>query len=135
MSKMNFIVIDDSKIDCFIAEKVLLNSGLSNSCQVFQRATDALEHIKRPGFKSAPVVIFVDEHMPFMSGTDFVKAFSEAEIPRKEDYQIYLLSSSIGGTDRPASEPPLVKKFINKPLTQSIVQDLFHCELKCISHE
>ena len=44
--KLNFIVIDDSKLDCFIAEKIIQNTGRSASVKSFQLATDALGYLK-----------------------------------------------------------------------------------------
>jgi hypothetical protein len=41
--KQHFIVIDDSKLDCFIAEKVIKNTGKCESVQSFQKAQDALD--------------------------------------------------------------------------------------------
>ena len=45
-SRVHFIVIDDSKLDCFIAEKIIQNTGLSESVKSFQLATEALAYIQ-----------------------------------------------------------------------------------------
>ena len=44
--KMHFIIIDDSKLDCFIAEKVIQNTGKSESVKSFVAASEALDYIK-----------------------------------------------------------------------------------------
>jgi hypothetical protein len=44
--KRHFIIIDDSKLDCFIEEKMVRNTGLSEKITVFQNALNALELIK-----------------------------------------------------------------------------------------
>ena len=44
--KLHFIVIDDSKLDCFIAEKVIKNTGKCETVQSFLAAKEALEYIR-----------------------------------------------------------------------------------------
>ena len=43
--KQHFIVIDDSKLDCFIAEKIIRNTGKCESVKSFLQAKEALEYI------------------------------------------------------------------------------------------
>lgn len=132
---MNFIVIDDSKVDCFIAEKVIQNSGWCSSCHTFQLATQALEYIRENGSSSRSTIIFVDEHMPLMSGLDFVNAFGVLNIPAKDNYHIFLLSSSLYEGSQELYKHNLIKKFIKKPLITKTIHDLFHFDLKFLSHE
>ena len=42
-----FIVIDDNKLDCFIAEKIIRNTGRSETIQSFLHAGEAIEHINK----------------------------------------------------------------------------------------
>ena len=74
--KMHFIVIDDSKLDCFIAEKVIQNTGRSESVKSFIVASEALEYIQKlsPDKKT---VVLVDIQMPVMNGFDFLDAFEK----------------------------------------------------------
>ena len=47
-NKLNFIVIDDSKLDCFIAEKIIKNTGKSETIKSFLQATeDTFPEIKK----------------------------------------------------------------------------------------
>lgn len=119
---MNFIVIDDSKLDCFIAEKIIKNTGHCEECNVFQQATQALEHIKGNA-ESKDTVVFVDIQMPVMNGFEFVEAFEKLDDNMKSPYSIFMLSSSINENDiTKVKGYSSVKHFLNKPLTNDTIK-------------
>lgn len=119
--KMHFIIIDDSKLDCFIAEKIIHNTGISASVKSFMVAAEALDYIrslaKSEAFKRT--VILVDIQMPLMNGFDFLDAFETDVLPEnKNNYVINLLSSSINESDKlRAKSYKTVNTFLSKPLT------------------
>lgn len=120
-SNLRFIVIDDSKLDCFIAEKIIRNSGKSDDVTVFQQATDALEHINNAN-SSAQTIVFVDIQMPVMNGFEFVENFENLPDDTKANYHIYMLSSSINENDiAKVKGYASVKHFLNKPLTNDTI--------------
>lgn len=124
--KTNFIVIDDSKLDCFIAEKIIQTSGKSESIKTFLQASDALEYIRGMNGAETPTIMFVDIQMPVMNGFEFVEAFDNLPEDKKSAYTIYMLSSSINENDiAKVRSLPIVKQFINKPLTVDAVKQLF----------
>ena len=115
--KLHFIVIDDSKLDCFIADKIIQNTGRSNTIHTFQQPADALEHIKTSAGASTTIV-FVDIQMPVMNGFEFVEAFEALPEDVRKPYIIYMLSSSINENDiTKVRRYPSVKQFLNKPLS------------------
>lgn len=119
--KLTFIVIDDSKLDCFIADKIIRNSGKAENVTVFQQAKEALEHIKNVGSGSTTIV-FVDIQMPVMNGFEFVESFEALPDDTKQDYHIYMLSSSINENDiAKVKGYASVKHFLNKPLTNDTI--------------
>lgn len=120
--KLHFIVVDDSKLDCFIAEKIIQNSGRCEKVNTFQQATDALEHIKNLPLPQTKTIIFVDIQMPVMNGFEFVEAFETLSAEIREPYSIYMLSSSINENDIARVRGyTSVKQFLNKPLTNSSI--------------
>ncbi len=119
--KSNFIVIDDSKLDCFIAEKVIKNTGLSEAITSYVNAIEALEVIREniaPG--ELHTIILVDIQMPIMNGFQFVEAFEELPDEVKTNYSIYVISSSINDRDlNRVNTYASVKQFLNKPLNSN----------------
>jgi CheY-like chemotaxis protein len=124
--KFNFIVIDDSKLDCFIAEKVIQNSGRSESVKSFMVATDALTHIKDTASDKKKTVVLIDIQMPVMNGFEFIEAFErEFAEPNRDNYILTLLSSSINETDIIRAKGfKSVHKFLNKPLTKNTLDQI-----------
>ncbi len=120
--KINFIVVDDSKLDCFIAEKIIQNTGKCESVKVFQQANDALNHIKSAEKSDKMTVVFCDIQMPVMNGFEFVESFESLADDQKENYYIYMLSSSINENDiAKVKGYKSVKHFLNKPLTNDTI--------------
>lgn len=117
---LNFIVVDDSKLDCFIAEKIIKNTGRSETVNTFQQATDALIYIKTLPPTNTPSIVFVDIQMPVMNGFEFVEAFEALPENIRVGYSIYMLSSSINENDiAKVKGYKSVKQFLNKPLTNN----------------
>jgi CheY-like chemotaxis protein len=119
--KLHFIVIDDSKLDCFIAEKIIRNTGKSESIKSFLQAQDALEFIRlSPAEENVHTIMLVDIQMPVMNGFEFVEAFEQLPIDVIQNYSIYIISSSINDNDlKRVHSYVTVKQFLNKPLTSN----------------
>ena len=119
-NKLNFIVIDDSKLDCFIAEKIIKNTGKSESIKSFLQATEALEFIANTPPDDSHTIILVDIQMPVMNGFEFVEAFEKLPAHVTGNYTIYIISSSINENDlNRVHNFVSVKQFLNKPLTSN----------------
>lgn len=119
---LNFIVVDDSKLDCFIAEKIIKNTGRVQNCNVFQQAGDALEFINSQTPDGTKNIVFVDIQMPVMNGFEFVEAFEALPSEKIQNHNIYMLSSSINENDiAKVKGYSSVKKFLNKPLTNDTI--------------
>lgn len=125
-NKLHFIVIDDSKLDCFIAEKIIRNTGMSDSIRSFTDAREALELIKNnAGTGDTKTVLIVDIQMPIMNGFEFVEAFEALPEELQNKYIIYVLSSSINENDLARVRGyRAVKHFLNKPLTSNTLSAL-----------
>jgi len=120
--KLHFIIIDDSKLDCFIAEKIIKNTGKSESVRSFLQAKEAIDFIaKTPqADENSRTIILVDIQMPVMNGFEFVEAFEKLPPDITTHYTIYVISSSINENDiHKLQQYPSVKQFLNKPLTSN----------------
>ncbi len=123
IKKLNFIVIDDSKLDCFIAEKVITNTGKSGEVRSFVSAEQALETIISAKNTSFPhTIILVDIQMPVMNGFQFIEAFELLGPEVINNYSIFVISSSINENDlKRVDNYVSVKQFLNKPLNSNIL--------------
>ena len=119
--KQHFIVIDDSKLDCFIAEKVIRNTGKCETVTSFLQATEALEYIRTNNVQQPiPNIILVDIQMPVMNGFEFVEEFEKLPADVIANYAIYVISSSINDIDlNRVHNYRSVRQFLNKPLTSN----------------
>ena len=117
--KLNFIVVDDSKLDCFIAEKIIRNTGISETIKSFLQAPEALDYIKALPTHERTIML-VDIQMPLMNGFEFVEAFEKLPKEITDNYTIYIISSSINENDLVRVHTyATVKQFLNKPLTSN----------------
>ncbi len=125
--KLYFIIIDDSKLDCFIAERIIKNTGKSESTRSFQQAKEAVQFIASAPRQAADshTIILVDIQMPVMNGFEFVEAFEKLPKEVTSDYTIYVISSSINENDILKLQGyRSVKKFLNKPLTSTTLNEI-----------
>ncbi len=118
---LNFIIIDDSKLDCFIADKIIRNTGKAGDIKSFTNAATALEHIKEtPPPADAKTTVLLDIQMPVMNGFEFIEAFEQLPAEIVGGYNVYMLSSSINENDlNRVKNYHSIKQFLNKPLTSS----------------
>jgi len=123
---MDFIVVDDSKLDCFIAEKIIKNTGNCRTVKSFLQASEALNYIRESNeFEPASTIILVDIQMPVMNGFDFIEEFEKFNSDLTDKLNLFIISSSINENDiNKAFEYPRVIQFINKPLTSSNLKSL-----------
>jgi CheY-like chemotaxis protein len=119
--KLHFIVIDDSKLDCFIAERIIKNTGKSESITSFQQAVEALEYISnKPDDEQSHTIVLVDIQMPVMNGFQFVEAFEQLPAHITNQYTLYVITSSINENDfTRVHNFASVKQFLNKPLNSN----------------
>ena len=120
-------IIDDDPIFVY-GTKILLNynSFFGSSVIVYEDGKEALDNltsiVKCNG--KLPQVIFLDLNMPIMDGWEFLDEF--VKLPMEEKPRVYIVSSSIDKQDiEKAHTYDIVKDFIVKPLSDSILSNLF----------
>jgi CheY-like chemotaxis protein len=120
----NFIIIDDSRLDCFIAEKIIQNSGTYSGVKSYMEATDAYEAIKSGdiGDDSVITIIILDIQMPVMNGFQFVDVFEQLPKEVQSKFAIFLFSSSINENDKNRlGNYPSIIRFYSKPISKDTV--------------
>lgn len=123
----HFIIIDDSRLDCFIAEKIIQNSGTFSSVKSYMEATEAYETIKNKDVDGDDTItiIVLDIQMPVMNGFEFVSMFEKLPQETQSKYAIFLFSSSINENDKNRLKNyPAIIRFFNKPISKEIIAQM-----------
>lgn len=123
----NVLLIDDNHIDNLINRKILDNANYAENIVVIDSPEDAFEFVKNSLSTGVniPEVIFLDLRMPIMNGFEFLKSLIELPTLKPDLIKIFVLSSSLDPKDiKKIKENHLVAKFIGKPLTNQILEDI-----------
>lgn len=127
LETFHFIIVEDSKLDAFIGEKILANfQSVCLSLEVFLDPKEALEMILKKEISAHRTVVFLDIQMPLMNGFEFIEAF-ELRAPQamQDSFVINMLSSSIDERDIiRAKSYSSVNMFLNKPLRKEMVSHM-----------
>ena len=116
----SFIIIDDSELDCFIAQRLLKHSNKNLTVKAFQNAGQVLEIIRESSKEDdQATIILLDLQMPLMNGFDFVEEFEKFPAEVQRNYKIAILSSTKNPTDvYKILAYKTVNSIIEKPLTK-----------------
>jgi CheY-like chemotaxis protein len=116
------LLIDDNYIDNFVTSRLLENSKFVDKVVVCQSSHGAIEML-REGLIT-PDVIFLDLRMPEMDGFEFLQAYDELNLDKK-NIKIFMLSSSLDPTDIKRSfDNKYITQFLHKPLTKKVLEEL-----------
>ncbi|PCJ86194.1 MAG: hypothetical protein COA57_06605 [Flavobacteriales bacterium] len=125
------MLVDDNEIDNFINQKMLEGTGFAEKVFTYTSGISALEFLKNLERKTnamqdfVPDYIFLDINMPMMDGFQFLQEFEKLSSVITEKSKIAILTTSINPVDQKNSEKNAwVSIFVNKPLTEKILEDL-----------
>ncbi|WP_374165955.1 response regulator [Arcticibacter sp. MXS-1] len=116
--KLSFLIIDDSELDCYVAEKLIKSRAGISSVHTFLEAEAALAHIINNKTESnALTVILLDILMPVMDGHDFLDEFEKLPSQIVEKYLIIAITSSLNKNEiETIGRYRSVKAVIDKPI-------------------
>lgn len=123
----NVLLIDDNHIDNLINRKILDNANYAETIKVIDSPEEAFEFVRNSlaTGNDVPEVIFLDLRMPIMNGFEFLKSLVELPDLQPNLIKIFVLSSSLDPKDiKRIKENHLVSKFIGKPLTNQILEEI-----------
>ncbi len=121
------MIVDDTKIDRYIATHVIRNNHFSENILEFDMATHAIKYLEQNQEhpELLPEIILLDIRMPEMDGFQFLERLSLLPQSVKHSCCIVMLSSSLDPLDHNRAENSLVvKKFVNKPLRKENLDEI-----------
>lgn len=118
------ILIDDDPVQNHVNKIVIRQYLRPQTADIisFTSPVCGLAYLKEKNFyEDEQALLLVDVNMPGQSGWEFLENISQLNESILQHLTIYMLSSSIDPADRAkASQSPLVKDFITKPLSDHL---------------
>lgn len=115
------LLIDDDEATNFYHTIILEEEFIDVHIQAVKSANEGLDYLLCKGNYSdypQPGIIFLDINMPGMNGWDFVAKYNELSKDIHNRSVVVMLTTSLNPDDRErAAAIPMVKEFVNKPLT------------------
>ena len=128
-SAKRFLIVDDDPLNNIVSKMVLKKSFGEVVVKDFIIPELALEHIEtefeHKQFEEKTTLL-LDINMPSITGWEFLDIFKTFAEPVKNQFNIYILSSSVDIIDiQRAKQNPLVIDFIEKPLKKDVLIKMF----------
>jgi len=124
---LDFIIVDNNSLNCFIAERMLQNIDSTIAVHTFLHAQEAYDYIKKQPVNANDhkTVLLLDIHMPLMDGFAFLQEFEKLPTDLQNSFAIYIITSSTDINDKMKSNKvSFVKRFISKPITFNMLNEI-----------
>lgn len=114
------MVIDDTQVDRYIAERNIRKYGFADEVICMDSAHSALNFLAGiVNEKDLPEYIFLDIRMPEVDGFGFLEKYENLPEPVRMNCIVMMLSTSLNpGDHERAKNNQYVSRFLNKPLTK-----------------
>lgn len=119
----NVLVVDDSETEQLMIKQVIDSSDFCTKLSTYSSAKRTLDFLTTTPAEQLPEIIFLDIVMPEMDGFAFLSEYEKLPELVHKKCKIVLLSSSDSFKDlNRANKNRFVRRFLNKPLTNSMLQ-------------
>jgi len=121
------MLVDDNDIDLLIMSRIISRNDFAAEVTKYSMPAKALQFLKlnqnQP--KLLPQLIFLDIHMPVMSGFDFMEVYSGLPAVVHNNCKVYIISSTCNESDilRVQNEENVVG-FHEKPMTKEFLENI-----------
>ena len=124
-----FMVVDDDSTNnllCGYAIKRLFSEAKITLFTNPETALGAIEEDYGKSTDAMPTILLLDINMPTMTGWDFLDIFRDFDEKVRNQFVIYILSSSVDERDMKKAEANIfVSGFLSKPLSLEGIQSMF----------
>src|SRR5438093_802121 len=122
------MVIDDTQVDRYIAERNIIKYGFAEKVICMDSANTALKYLEGVlNEEELPQYIFLDIRMPEVDGFGFLEKYALLPPPVKQNCIVMMLSTSLNpGDHERAKNNQYVKRFLNKPLTKEKLETILN---------
>jgi len=120
----NVMVIDDNRIDLYIASRMITQNNFGKKVMQYSSAIEALKFLRenQENISELPDVIFLDIYMPGMSGFEFMEEYDNLSAPLKNICKVFLISSSLDELDiTRANNDENIVAMKEKPITKEFL--------------
>jgi len=126
MTPLRFIIIDNDPVNNLLCGLAIKDAVFDADILDFTSPLKAFEYISADnGSNNRTNILLLDINLPIWSGWDFADQFEKLDEKIKNNFKIYMLSSSIDNNDKlRAAENKNVVDYIEKPLTERKVLSL-----------
>ncbi|MDT0687269.1 response regulator [Autumnicola psychrophila] len=123
----HYMVVDDDPTNNLICEYIIKGSDDTAEFESFLHPEEALLAIEERhlNYDRTETILFLDVNMPTMTGWDFLDTFKNFKDQIKNQFKIYILTSSIENFSRQKELYPFVSGFISKPLRKEKLEEIF----------
>jgi CheY-like chemotaxis protein len=129
---VDFIIVDDDVSSNFLCARAIQVVFPSGTVRSFNNPAEGLKIIAEQyngKYEKGSVALFIDINMPGLDGWGFLKRFEKFEGAIREQFMVYMLSSSIDPEDEKCTAShPFVSGFLSKPVTVKGLRLLFQTD-------
>lgn len=127
--KQKFLIIDDSELDCYIAQKVIQYASRNVDISMYKDGQKALDHIVQTPHADDPLktIVLLDILMPVMDGYAFMEKFERLQPEIKNKCMIIAITSSMyrNQIDRIYTFES-IRGVLEKPITMEELNQIIH---------
>lgn len=127
MTGLSVLIVDDDKIDRYLAHKLLTATGHSPVIAMCGNGAEALAILKKALKKQMqlPDIIFLDINMPVMNGWEFLKKIKPLLKKLEQSIFIYIVTSSQDESDMEyATKFDTISGYLVKPVLHETFHDI-----------